>query len=76
MHLLEQVTKFFFFNFEKFTPSDKKKLFKKIPVVNVFENWILFRGGTDLKLLFKTLLKSICLVRDTAYRKWPIFANF
>ena len=74
MQLLDQVSKFFFSNFEKFTLSDKKICEKK------FFNWKSFfsgggfiRGGIDLKLLFKTLLKLICLIRDTAYRKWPNF---
>src|SRR6201990_749386 len=73
MQLLDQVSKFFFFNFEKFTLSDKKICEKKV------FNWkSLFGEGficgeIDLKLLFKTLLKLICLIRDTAYRKWPNF---
>ena len=51
---------------KKTYPSGEKNLLKKIPVQNFFENWILFRGGMDLKLLFKTLLKPNCLIRDTA----------
>ena len=70
---LTRCRNFFFSNFEKFTLSDKKICEKK------FFNWKSFfgggfiRGGINLKLLFKTLLKLICLIRDTAYRIWPNF---
>ena len=49
-----------------FGKNEEKNLLKKIPTFNFFKNWILFREGMDLKLLFRTLLKTNCLVRDTA----------
>ena len=49
-----------------FGKNEEKNLLKKIPTFNFFKNWILFREGMDLKHLFKILLKTNCLVRDTA----------
>src|ERR1700755_2042893 len=49
-----------------FLDKRKKKFIKKNPYLYFFKNWILFREGMDVKLLFRTLLKTNCSVRDTA----------
>src|SRR6201990_1124691 len=49
-----------------FSKKRRKKFIKKNPYFYFFKNWILFREGMDVKLLFRILLKTNCLVRNTA----------